>query len=222
MVYRLMTSHGTGVHGGDLRKIRLKGWLAWQMGQFVSKSGNIALYRAWISNYISKDTKECDFLSRYLTHWGWVTYICFSKLTIIGSDNGLAPRRRQTIIWTDDGILLIGPLGTNFSEILIGMQTFSFKCTWKCSLRNGLHFVSASMCWYQSCPHSLWLGMITSKHTQLIWERLENQAGNYWCVFKGNFQHHCKKWQWFPGQPQQIRGVGAFHYKDADLPVAVT
>ena len=28
-------------------------------------------------------------------------------------------RRRQTIIWTDDGILLVGPLGTNFSEILI-------------------------------------------------------------------------------------------------------
>ena len=54
-----------------------------------------------------------------LTHWGRVTHICVSKLTIIGSDNGLAPGRRQTIIWTTDGILLIGPLGTNFSEILI-------------------------------------------------------------------------------------------------------
>ena len=48
-------------------------------------------------------------------------------LTIIGSDNGLAPGWRQTIIWTNDGILLIGPLGTNFSEILIGIQTISFK-----------------------------------------------------------------------------------------------
>ena len=36
----------------------------------------------------------------------------------IGSDNGLAPDRRQAIIWTNAGILLIGPLGTNFSEIL--------------------------------------------------------------------------------------------------------
>ena len=61
-----------------------------------------------------------------LTHWGRVTHICVSKLTIIGSDNGLAPGRRQTIIWTNDGILLIGPLGTNFSEILIEMLTFSF------------------------------------------------------------------------------------------------
>ena len=62
-----------------------------------------------------------------LTHWGRVTHICVSKLTIIGSDNGLAPGRRQTIIWTNDGILLIGPLGTNFTEILIKILEFSFK-----------------------------------------------------------------------------------------------
>ena len=62
-----------------------------------------------------------------LTHWGRVTHICVSDLTSIGSDNGLSPGRRQAIIWTNDGILLIGPLGTNFSEILIVIQTFSFK-----------------------------------------------------------------------------------------------
>ena len=59
----------------------------------------------------------------YLTHWGRVTHI----LTIIGSDNGLSPDRRQAIIWTNAGLLLIGPLGTNFSEILIEILTFSFK-----------------------------------------------------------------------------------------------
>ena len=64
-----------------------------------------------------------------LTHWGRVTHIhvCVGKLTIIGWDNGLSPGRRQAIIWTNAGILLIRPLGTNFSEILIGIQTFSFK-----------------------------------------------------------------------------------------------
>ena len=61
-----------------------------------------------------------------LTHWGRVTHICVSKLTIIGSDNGLSPGRRQAIIWTNAGIFLIGPLGTNFSEILIETHTFSF------------------------------------------------------------------------------------------------
>ena len=63
----------------------------------------------------------------WLTHWDWVMYIWVSKVTIIGSDNGLWPRRRQTIIWTNTGILLIGPLGTNCSEILMAIETFSLK-----------------------------------------------------------------------------------------------
>ena len=62
-----------------------------------------------------------------LTHWGRVTHICVSKLTIIGSDNGLSPDRRQAIVWTNAGLLLIGPLGTNFNEILIEILTFPFK-----------------------------------------------------------------------------------------------
>ena len=62
-----------------------------------------------------------------LTHWGRMTHICVGKLTIIGSDNGLSPERRQAIIWTNAEILLIGPLGTTFSEILIEIQTFSLK-----------------------------------------------------------------------------------------------
>ena len=62
-----------------------------------------------------------------LTHWGRVTHICVSKLTIIGSDNGLSPGRRQAIIWTNDGILLIWTIGTNFSEISSEIHAFSFK-----------------------------------------------------------------------------------------------
>ena len=60
-----------------------------------------------------------------LTHWGQVTHICVSR-TITGSDNGLSPGRRQANIWTNAGILLIGPLGTNFSENSIEILTFSF------------------------------------------------------------------------------------------------
>ena len=62
-----------------------------------------------------------------LTHWGRVTHICVGNLTIIGSDNGLWPDWRQAIIWTNARILLIGPLGTNFIEMLIEIHTFSFK-----------------------------------------------------------------------------------------------
>ena len=63
----------------------------------------------------------------WLTHWGRETHTCVGKLTIIASDNGLSPGRRKAIIWTNDGILLIGSLGTNFNEILIEIHTFSFK-----------------------------------------------------------------------------------------------
>ena len=62
-----------------------------------------------------------------LTHWCRVTHICVSKLTIIGSDYGVSPDRRQAIIWTNARLLLIGPLGKNFSEILIKVLTFSFN-----------------------------------------------------------------------------------------------
>ena len=62
-----------------------------------------------------------------LTHWDRVPHICVGKLTIIGSDNGLSPGRCQVIVLTNAGILVIGPLGTNFSEILIEIQTFSLK-----------------------------------------------------------------------------------------------
>ena len=62
-----------------------------------------------------------------LTQWGRATHICVGNLTIIGSYNGLSPGRRQAITWTNVGILLIGPLGTNFSEMLIEIHTFSFK-----------------------------------------------------------------------------------------------
>ena len=61
-----------------------------------------------------------------------MTLICVGNQTIIGSDNGFAPCRRQAIIWTNVEILLIGPLGTNFSELLIKIHTFSYnKMHWK-------------------------------------------------------------------------------------------
>ena len=56
-----------------------------------------------------------------------MTHIYESKLTSIGSDNGLSPGQHQAVIWTNAGMLLIGPLGTDFSEILNQIYAFSFK-----------------------------------------------------------------------------------------------
>ena len=81
-----------------------------------------------LKNFIQENAFEhvaCKMASA-LTHWGRVTHICVSRLSITGSDNGLSPGRRQAIIWTNAGILLIGPLGTNFSENLIKILPFLF------------------------------------------------------------------------------------------------
>ena len=70
---------------------------------------------------------HCSGEKLVLTHWGRVTHICVSDLNNIGPYNGLSPARRQAIIWTSAGILLTGPIGTKFSEILIEIHTSSLK-----------------------------------------------------------------------------------------------
>ena len=60
-----------------------------------------------------------------------------------GSDDGLSPTRRQTIILTNAVLLLIEPLGTIFSEILIKTQKISFK---------KMHLKMSSAKRWPSCP----------------------------------------------------------------------
>ena len=66
-------------------------------------------------------------INKQLTHWSRVTQICVSKLTVIGSGNGLSPGRCQAIIWTYAWILSIGPMVTNFRKVSIKIRIFSFK-----------------------------------------------------------------------------------------------
>ena len=46
-------------------------------------------------------------LWQHLTHWRKVVHICVSKLTIIGSDNGLLPGWYKAIIQTSVGMIFI-------------------------------------------------------------------------------------------------------------------
>ena len=86
----------------------------------------------WVNHALVVHTVfHLDILSLFhlrntLLRWGRVTHICVGNLTIIASDNGLSPCRRQAIISTNDGILLIGPLRTNCSEIRIAIQNISY------------------------------------------------------------------------------------------------
>ena len=76
-----------------------------------------------------------------LVHWGRVTQICVSQLSIIGSDNGLSPDRCQAIAWTNDGIIWVGTLGTNLKS----WHLHSRKCIRTYPLGIGGQFVLASV-----------------------------------------------------------------------------
>ena len=92
-----------------------------------------------------------------------MTHICVSNQPIISPDNGLSPGRRQAIIWTNAGILSIGPWRTNFSEILIGIQAFSFR---------KMHLKMSSTKWRPFC---LGLNVLTILYGQPITMGLQMQ-----------------------------------------------
>ena len=106
-----------------------------------------------------------------LTHWGRATHICVSEIIIIGSDNGLSPGRRQTIIWTNVGILLIGPLGINFNEILIEISSFSFK---------KMHLKMSSAKWRQFRIGLNVLSAFVGWHRGILWSNINMQNSALW------------------------------------------
>ena len=115
---------------------------------------------------------DCSVLN-VLTHWGRVTHISVSKTIIIGSDNNLSPAWRQVIIGTNVGILLTGPLGTNFMEIWIEIHTFSFK---------KMHLKMPSGKWR---PYCLGLNMLSG-----VGDWLAGFAGIIWeSSMSGNHRH---------------------------------
>ena len=113
-----------------------------QFQSFQTTGLHFQSFKLQSNGNISKSNHTFDeilqYILRCLNQWGRVIDICIGDLTIyasmnrvsIGSANGLSPGRRRAIIWTNDGMLLIGPLGTNFSEILIEVLIFSFRKMW--------------------------------------------------------------------------------------------
>ena len=121
---------------------------------------------AWA--YSSKRQKTGPGMISELTHWGRVTHVCVSRLTITGSDNGLSPGRRQAIIWTNAGILLIGLLGTNCSENLIEVLIFSFT---------KMRLKASSAKWRPFC---LGLNVLRSELPVVLWSvAVKTQPANH-------------------------------------------
>ena len=104
--------------------------------------------------------------------WGWVPHMYISKLTIIGSDNGLSPGWRQAIILTNAGILLIRPLETNFNEILTETYTFSLT-KMLCKMSSGK--------WRPFC---LSLNVLNQLYLRVV-----RRSPNHWFLFYCQVHH---------------------------------
>ena len=127
-------------------------------------------------------------------------------VTIFGSDNGLPPGRRQAIIQTSDGILLIWPSGTSFNEISTEIITFSFEkiclkvssAKWR-PLCLGLNVLTSARYSYIKssnatissslmCSYLSWLRRNTSGYGLASWilistpKRLEEYYGQQWYI----------------------------------------
>ena len=146
-----------------------------------------------------------------LTHWGRVTHLCGGNLTIIGSDNGLSPGRRQALIWTNAGILLIEPIGTNFNEIFIEIHVISFKK------------IYSKMSFGKWRPFCLGLNVL-SCWEKSIWFR-KHETSLRWCgdtVMLATWSKHDDviKWKHFPRNwsfVREIRWISRTKASDAEL-----
>ena len=98
-----------------------------------------------------------------------MTHISVGELITIGSDNGLSPGRRQAIIWTNAGKLLIRPLGTNFNEILIAIHKFPLR---------KMHLKTSSAKWR---PFGLGLNVLSVHYCALKWPVRSHQPP-WWAV----------------------------------------
>ena len=74
--------------------------------------------------------------------WVWGCCLCFPGYQQLHGFYFVLPGRHQAIIWTNAGILLIGPLGANVNEIFIEIHAFSFK---------KMHLKMSSANWRQFC-----------------------------------------------------------------------
>ena len=147
----------------------------------------------------------------FLTHWGRGTHICISKLTIIGTDNGLSPGRHQAIIWTNAGILSIQTLWTNFSEILSKIHTFSPKkmhlkmssAKWQ-PFCLGLNVLSTPLKFkhFSRSVHTLKLRLLISQQAKFsIWQKYLLDYLNHVYIWQVPPQlscgDTCQIWTWY-------------------------
>ena len=162
----------------------------------------------WTNNYIYSFIWDVitplspDFNSG-LTCWGQVLhiyiYMCVSKLTIIGSDNGSGLTRWQC--WNIFNWTFRNKLQWNLNQ-----NSYIFikkKWKWKCHLHNGGHFVSASItveagAWMSPQQISIDYNLTHLPWTKWppFWQATFSNASSWMKMIKFRFKFH---WKLFPG-----------------------
>ena len=124
----------------------------------------------------------------WLTYRGVVTHICVGIRTV-GSDKGFSPGRHQAIIWSNAGILFIGPLGTDFNEILIKIQVSLANMS---SARCLPFLLSLSVLTERDLvcrlPYATWMGPFSSKQIGPVSGMQRRQYG--FKVFSNSETHY--------------------------------
>ena len=95
---------------------------------------------------------------------GEVPYHFFSR----SSDNGLSPGRCQAIIWTNAGIFLIQPLGTNLVK-------FSYIFIQENALQNIVWKLQAILCWPQCVEY--W-----TRYKKISWHFKQLDRSSSYCL----------------------------------------
>ena len=132
-----------------------------------------------------------------------MTHVCVSKLTIIGSDNGLSPGWRQAIIWSNAGILLVRNLRNKFhwnykqnSYIIIKKMhlNVSSEKWWPfCLGFNVLRYVNI-FCPFSTFKHHTLLKFIPKerKYIHNCIQSISCLLMTWWCKEPG----HQQPWYW--------------------------
>ena len=116
-----------GIHRSPVNSPHKRQW----RGAFM-----FSLIWAWLNGWVNN--REAGDLRRHHAHydvivmWGMYGTVIW---VLTGWGNGVSPVRGQLNVWTNAD-LIIGPLGTNFRDILIECHdSLSRKCIYKCRLK---------------------------------------------------------------------------------------
>ena len=92
----------------------------WIVGQV--KKIDVEYVMKWSLDHLNLFHAKCHY--NIVVDWCIYTPVNYAN---IGSHKGLLPVSCKAITWTNDGLLLIGPLGTNICDICLDIQIVSLK-----------------------------------------------------------------------------------------------